>query len=95
MIVAFCDEETTEGKTLFKVLTKLANANTAHAGHLEIILIDPDEFPLMVDAWEKMFGIEIEEGPMIGLVDISEVSHLTLPPPLSIGRGAERDMGLR
>ncbi len=32
-----------------------------------------DEFPLMVDVWEEMFGIEIEEGPQIGLVDLSEV----------------------
>uniref|UniRef100_A0A183GSD1 Calsequestrin n=1 Tax=Heligmosomoides polygyrus TaxID=6339 RepID=A0A183GSD1_HELPZ len=27
---------------------------------------------LMVDVWEDMFGIDIEEGPQIGLVDISE-----------------------
>lgn len=27
----------------------------------------------MVDVWEEMFGIDIEEGPQIGLVDISEV----------------------
>lgn len=26
----------------------------------------------MVDVWEDMFGIDIEEGPQIGLVDISE-----------------------
>uniref|UniRef100_A0A1I7X983 Maelstrom domain-containing protein n=1 Tax=Heterorhabditis bacteriophora TaxID=37862 RepID=A0A1I7X983_HETBA len=26
----------------------------------------------MVDVWEEMFGIDIEEGPQIGLVDISE-----------------------
>ncbi len=30
----------------------------------------------MVDVWEEMFGIEIEEGPQIGLVDISEVISL-------------------
>lgn len=28
----------------------------------------------MVDVWEEMFGIDIEEGPQIGLVDISEVA---------------------
>jgi hypothetical protein len=32
-----------------------------------------DEFPLMVDVWEEMFGIDIEESPQIGLVDLSEV----------------------
>ena len=32
-----------------------------------------DEFPLMVDVWEDMFGIDIEEGPQLGLIDISEV----------------------
>lgn len=26
----------------------------------------------MVDVWEDMFGIDIEEGPQLGLVDISE-----------------------
>lgn len=26
----------------------------------------------MVDVWEEMFGIDIEEGPQLGLVDISE-----------------------
>lgn len=36
-------------------------------------MIDPGEFPLMIDVWENMFGIEIEEEPQIGLVDISEV----------------------
>ena len=30
----------------------------------------------MVDVWEEMFGIDIEEGPQIGLVDISEVNTL-------------------
>lgn len=69
MLVAFCDEESDEGEELFELLVELANDNTVNAGKLEIILIDPDEFPLMVDIWEKMFGIEIEEGPQLGLVD--------------------------
>lgn len=30
----------------------------------------------MVDVWEGMFGIDIEEGPQIGLVDISEKDSL-------------------
>ncbi|KAH7719496.1 CRE-CSQ-1 protein [Aphelenchoides avenae] len=72
MVLAFCDEETREGRAMFKLLKKLADENSEHAGTLEIVLIDPDEFPLMVDVWEEMFGIDIEEGPQIGLVDISE-----------------------
>lgn len=47
-----------------------------------------DEFPLMVDVWEEMFGIDIEESPQIGLVDISEkegiwfdMSQLNLDDP--------------
>uniref|UniRef100_A0A914WQ70 Calsequestrin n=1 Tax=Plectus sambesii TaxID=2011161 RepID=A0A914WQ70_9BILA len=76
MVLAFCDEETREGRAMFRLLTKLANENSEHAGTLEIILVDPDEFPLMVDVWEEMFGIEIEEGPQIGLVDLSEVNFL-------------------
>ncbi|VDK30361.1 unnamed protein product [Gongylonema pulchrum] len=74
MIVAFCDEESREGRAMFNLLQKLADENSEHAGTLEIALIDPDEFPLMVDIWEDMFGIDIEGGPQIGLVDISDVS---------------------
>ncbi|EYC03510.1 hypothetical protein Y032_0093g2630 [Ancylostoma ceylanicum] len=72
MILAFVDEETREGRAMKKLLDKIADENSEHAGTLEIVLIDPDEFPLMVDVWEDMFGIDIEEGPQIGLVDISE-----------------------
>lgn len=72
MVVAFCDEETSEGKTFKKLLKKLANENAEHAGTLEIVLIDPDEHPLMVDVWEDMFDIEIEEEPVLGLIDIAD-----------------------
>ncbi|ETN72072.1 hypothetical protein RB195_025627 [Necator americanus] len=72
LILAFVDEETREGRAMKKLLDKIADENSEHAGTLEIVLIDPDEFPLMVDVWEDMFGIDIEEGPQIGLVDISE-----------------------
>lgn len=75
-IIAFCDEETREGRAMYKLLRKIADENSEHAGTLEIVLIDPDEFPLMVDVWEGMFGIDIEEGPQIGLVDISEKDSL-------------------
>lgn len=77
LIVAFCDEETPEGKAVFKLLEKLSQKNAEHAGQLEIVLIDPDEFPLMVDSWESMFGVEIEHEPVIGLVDISDVSAIS------------------
>jgi len=72
LVVAFCDEETEEGKAVLKLLKELANMNSEHAGELEIVLIDPDEFPMMIDEWEHMFDIEIEAGPVLGLVDISE-----------------------
>ncbi|CAI4232604.1 unnamed protein product [Auanema sp. JU1783] len=72
MILAFVDEESREGRAMHKLMDKLADENSNHAGTLEIVLIDPDEFPLMVDVWEDMFGIDIEESPQIGLVDISE-----------------------
>jgi len=72
LVVAFCDEETEEGRAMFKLLKKVARMNSQYAGTLEIVLIDPDEFPLMIDEWESMFGVEIEAGPVIGLVDISE-----------------------
>jgi hypothetical protein len=72
LVVAFCDEETEEGKAVLKLLKELANMNKEHAGELEIVLIDPDEFPMMIDEWEHMFDIEIEAGPVLGLVDVSE-----------------------
>uniref|UniRef100_A0A915L6G7 Calsequestrin n=1 Tax=Romanomermis culicivorax TaxID=13658 RepID=A0A915L6G7_ROMCU len=72
LILAFVDEETPEGQSVFKLLKKVVNMNTQYADKLEIILIDPDEFPLMIDEWEKMFDIEIEAGPVLGLADISE-----------------------
>jgi len=46
--------------------------NTQYADQLEIVLIDSDEFPLMIDEWEKLFDIDIEAGPILGLADISE-----------------------
>ncbi|KAE9413132.1 hypothetical protein Angca_004625 [Angiostrongylus cantonensis] len=76
LILAFVDEETREGRAMKKLLDKIADENSEHAGTLEIVLIDPDEFPLMVDVWEEMFGIDIEEGPQIGLVDISEIEGI-------------------
>lgn len=78
MILAFVDEETREGRAMKRLLDKIADENSEHAGTLEIILVDPDEFPLMVDVWEDMFGIDIEEGPQIGLIDISEVADSIL-----------------
>jgi hypothetical protein len=88
LILAFCDEETREGRAMFNLLKKIADENSEHAGTLEIVLIDPDEFPLMVDVWEDMFGIDIEEGPQIGLADVSEkegiwfdISQLNLDDP--------------
>jgi hypothetical protein len=73
MILAFVDEETEEGEAMLDLLIELVNDNEQHAGTLKIILIDPDEHPLMLDVWEDMFGIDIEHGPQIGLVDLSEV----------------------
>lgn len=72
LIVAFVDEETDEGEAMFELLKELVENNEEHAGNVKIILVDPDEHPLMLDIWEDMFGIDIENGPQIGLVDISE-----------------------
>uniref|UniRef100_A0A914I0X5 Calsequestrin n=1 Tax=Globodera rostochiensis TaxID=31243 RepID=A0A914I0X5_GLORO len=81
LVLAFCDEETREGRAMFKLLKKLADENQEHAGTLEIVLIDPDEFPLMVDVWEEMFGIDIEEGPQIGEGIWFDMSQLNLDDP--------------
>ncbi|KRX44217.1 Calsequestrin-1, partial [Trichinella murrelli] len=89
MIVAFCDEEEEAGEAVFELLKKLNTANSHYAGSLEIVLIDPDEFPLMIDEWESIFGIEIENDPQLGLVDISDregvwfdMSQLNLQDPV-------------
>lgn len=73
LIVAFVDEETDEGEEFMELLREIVDENAEElAGDLKIILIDPDEHPLMLDVWEETFGIDIENGPQIGLVDISE-----------------------
>lgn len=41
LIVAFCDEESREGRAMFKLLSKIADENSEHAGMLMISLIDP------------------------------------------------------
>ncbi|KFD52973.1 hypothetical protein M513_06089 [Trichuris suis] len=84
MIVAFCDEEDDAGQAVFELLKKLNHDNALYAGTLEIVLIDPDEFPLMIDEWETIFGIEIEKDPQLGLVDITDVKSQHLVNFLSI-----------
>ncbi|KAL3077922.1 hypothetical protein niasHS_013451 [Heterodera schachtii] len=81
LVLVFCDEETREGRAMFKLMKKLADENQEHAGTLEIVLIDPDEFPLMVDVWEEMFGIDIEEGPQLGEGIWFDMSQLNLDDP--------------
>jgi hypothetical protein len=76
MILAYVDEETEEGEAMLDLLRELVNENEQHAGTLKIILIDPDEHPLMLDIWEDMWGIDIENGPQLGLVDLSEEDSL-------------------
>lgn len=41
LIVAFCDEESREGRAMFKLLRKIADENSEVSGTLEISLIDP------------------------------------------------------
>jgi len=83
LVLAFVDEESPEGVAVLRLLKRLVNMNSQYAGQLQIVLIDPDEFPLMIDEWEKMFDIEIEAGPVLGLADISEVSS-HLPSPVNL-----------
>lgn len=46
MILAFVDEETREGRSMKKLLDKLADENSEYAGTLEIVLIDPGKILL-------------------------------------------------
>lgn len=48
LIVAFCDEESREGRAMFKLLRKIADENSEHAGTLEISLIDPGTIRLSI-----------------------------------------------
>lgn len=64
----------TSGEEMMELLRELVDENAEeHSDEMRIILIDPDEHPLMLNVWEDMFGIDIEEGPQIGLVDLDEV----------------------
>lgn len=44
MVIIFCNEETREGRALYKLIRKLANANSEHASVLKMVLIDPGLF---------------------------------------------------
>lgn len=59
LVVAFCDEETRSGRTMFHLLEKLADENSEHAGTLEIVLIDPGQLQFSKLFEQKLFTTNI------------------------------------
>ncbi|KAG7256158.1 hypothetical protein CRUP_013780 [Coryphaenoides rupestris] len=69
-IVAFGEEDDTDGYEFLEILKEVARENTNNP-NLSIIWIDPDNFPLLVPYWEKTFGIDLGS-PQIGVVDVED-----------------------
>uniref|UniRef100_A0A665X9F1 Calsequestrin n=1 Tax=Echeneis naucrates TaxID=173247 RepID=A0A665X9F1_ECHNA len=62
------------GFEFLEVLKQVAEDNTDHP-ELSIVWIDPDDFPLMVPHWEKVFDIDLSS-PQIGVVDADDTDSV-------------------
>uniref|UniRef100_A0A8C5HF14 Calsequestrin n=1 Tax=Gouania willdenowi TaxID=441366 RepID=A0A8C5HF14_GOUWI len=75
-IIAFAEESDPDGYEFLEILKEVAEDNTDHP-HLSIVWIDPDDFPLLVPHWEKIFGIDLSH-PQIGVVDTNDADSVWL-----------------
>ncbi|CAG5110220.1 Oidioi.mRNA.OKI2018_I69.chr2.g4645.t1.cds [Oikopleura dioica] len=73
-IVAFSDDEDPEGYEFSQNLKAAAQIHTDNE-ELSIVWIDPDEFPLMHEYWERTFGIDLKE-PQIGIVNVTDADSV-------------------
>ncbi|CBY13690.1 unnamed protein product, partial [Oikopleura dioica] len=73
-IVAFSDDEDPEGYEFTQNLKAAAQIHTDNE-ELSIVWIDPDEFPLMHEYWERTFGIDLKE-PQIGIVNVTDADSV-------------------
>uniref|UniRef100_A0AAQ4S8Z8 Calsequestrin n=1 Tax=Gasterosteus aculeatus aculeatus TaxID=481459 RepID=A0AAQ4S8Z8_GASAC len=73
-IIAFAEESDPDGFEFLEILKEVAEDNTDNPD-LSIVWIDPDDFPLLLPHWEKIFGIDLSF-PQIGVVDTGDVRHI-------------------
>ncbi|KAG2456680.1 calsequestrin-2 [Polypterus senegalus] len=73
-IVAFAEEEDPDGFEFLEILKDVARDNTNNP-NLSIVLIDPDDFPLLIPYWEKTFKIDLYK-PQIGVVNVTDADSV-------------------
>nr|XP_002130664.1 calsequestrin-2 [Ciona intestinalis] len=73
-VVAFADETDPEGFEFLQLLKEIAHIHTDDP-NLSIVWIDPDDFTLLHDYWERTFGIDLSE-PQIGIVNVTDADSL-------------------
>lgn len=73
-IVAFADEHDPEGYEFIHTLKEVAALHTDNP-NLSIVWIDPDEFPLMHEYWERTFGLDLKE-PQMGVVNTTDADSV-------------------
>uniref|UniRef100_A0A673LT88 Calsequestrin n=1 Tax=Sinocyclocheilus rhinocerous TaxID=307959 RepID=A0A673LT88_9TELE len=71
-IIAFAEEGDPDGFEFLEIVKEVAEDNTDNP-NLSIVWIDPDDFPLLVPYWEKIFDIDLSS-PQIGVVEVDDVS---------------------
>nr|CAB3227938.1 calsequestrin-2 [Phallusia mammillata] len=71
-VVTFADAEDPEGYEFLQMVKDIAQQNTENP-NLSIVWIDPDDFTLLHDYWERTFGVDLKE-PQIGVVNVTDVS---------------------
>ncbi|KAA0715642.1 Calsequestrin-2 Laminin-binding protein [Triplophysa tibetana] len=78
-IVAFAEEEDPDGFEFLEILKEVARDNTNNP-ELSIVWIDPDNFPLLIPYWEKIFKIDLFR-PQIGVVNVTDADSVWLDIP--------------
>ncbi|XP_032655814.1 calsequestrin-2 [Chelonoidis abingdonii] len=73
-IVAFAEEDDPDGFEFLEILKQVAKENTDNPD-LSIVWIDPDDFPLLITYWEKIFKIDLFK-PQIGVVNVTDADSI-------------------
>ncbi|XP_029433696.1 calsequestrin-2 [Rhinatrema bivittatum] len=78
-IVAFAEEDDPDGYEFLQILKQVARDNTENP-ELSIVWIDPDDFPLLITYWEKIFKIDLFK-PQIGVVNVTDADSVWMDIP--------------
>uniref|UniRef100_A0A673LT49 Calsequestrin n=1 Tax=Sinocyclocheilus rhinocerous TaxID=307959 RepID=A0A673LT49_9TELE len=73
-IIAFAEEGDPDGFEFLEIVKEVAEDNTDNP-NLSIVWIDPDDFPLLVPYWEKIFDIDLSS-PQIGVVEVDDADSI-------------------